>query len=64
MSIMKLRKIKSHEETIEFLVFNYDGQGSALVIENNDGIVVSKSVNELKDIFLGVFGKEKEYELV
>lgn len=61
---MKLRKINSHEETIEFLVFNYDGQGSALVIENNDGIVVSKSLNELKDIFLGEFRKEKEYELV
>jgi hypothetical protein len=60
---MKLRKINSHNETIEFLVFNYDGQGSALVIENNDGVIESKSVNEVKEILLGGIGKDKEYEL-
>lgn len=60
---MKLRKINSHNETIEFLVFNYDGQGSALVIENNDGVIESKSVNEVKEILLGGVGKDKEYEL-
>ena len=27
---MKFRKINSHDETIEILVFNYDGKGSAL----------------------------------
>lgn len=60
---MKLRKINSHNETIEFLVFNYDGQGSALVIENNDGIIESKSINEVKEILLGGVGKDKAYEL-
>lgn len=60
---MKLRKINSHNETIEFLVFNYDGQGSALVIENNDGVIESKSVDEVKEILLGGVGKDKEYEL-
>ena len=60
---MKLRKINSHNETIEFLVFNYDGQGSALVIENNNGVIESKSVDEVKEILLGGVGKDKEYEL-
>ena len=61
---MKFRKINSHDETIEILVFNYDGKGSALVIENNDGIVESKALDELKNIILGEVKKEKEYELV
>ncbi len=60
---MKLRKINSHDETIEFLVFNYDGKGSALVIDN-DNIIEKKSLNEVEDLILGEHCKEKEYEMI
>lgn len=60
---MKLRKIQSHDETIEFLVFNYDGKGSALVVDN-DNIIEKKSLEEVDELLLGEFGKDKEYEMV
>ena len=60
---MKLRKIQSHDETIEFLVFNYDGKGAALVVDN-DNIIEKKSLEEVDELLLGEFGKDKEYEMV
>lgn len=60
---MKLRKINSHNETIEFLVFNYDGKGSALVVDNNN-IIERKSLEDIENLILGRIGENKEYELI
>lgn len=61
---MKFRKINSENETIEFLVFNFDGQGSALVIENDSDSIDIKTSEEVKDIILGKKCKDKEYKLI
>lgn len=61
---MKFCKINSENETIEFLVFNFDGQGSALVIENDSDSVDIKTSEEIKDIILGKEYKDREYRLI
>ena len=60
---MKFHKINSPNETIEFLVFNFDGQSSALVINENK-IISSFSLEYIKDSILGKNGEEKQYELI
>ncbi|MCR5710496.1 MAG: hypothetical protein K6G79_08455 [Bacteroidales bacterium] len=49
------------DETIEFIAFNYDGEGGSLAICDNQ--VYAYSLEETNDILLGKNSQEKEYEL-
>ena len=58
--LIKMKRIDG-DETIEFIAFNYDGEGSSLAI--CDKQVYAYSLEETNDILLGKNGQEKEYEL-
>lgn len=54
-----VKKIGS-EETIEFLEFNYDGSGNAIV-DFGDGALVSLGKKDVCDILFGANGKDRTY---
>lgn len=60
---IKMRS-KNDGEILEFLAFNYDGQGNCLVYYEGSETIEALSLNEAKDILLGEKGKENEYKYV
>lgn len=44
-------------ETLEFIHFNIDGVGSALIIENNEYNIID--IDEVKNIIMGKKGETK-----
>ena len=59
--LIKMKRIDG-DETIEFIAFNYNGEGSSLAICDNR--VFSYTLEETLDILVGKISKEKEYEPV
>lgn len=51
---------KETKEILEFIVFNIDGAGSALIKENNEYNIID--IDEVKNIIMGEIGKPKLYE--
>jgi hypothetical protein len=51
---------KETKEILEFIVFNIDGVGSALIKENNECNIIG--IEEVKNIIMGEIGKPKLYE--
>lgn len=51
---------KETKEILEFIVFNIDGAGSALIKENNEYNIID--IEEVKNIIMGEKGKSKQYE--
>lgn len=60
--LIKMKRING-EETVEFVAFNFDGEGSSLALINGSSIAVF-SKEETLDILLGENAKNPQYELV
>lgn len=52
------------EEILEILSFNFDGQGSCLVLNHESGKIESYNLQETKNMLLGENGKECKYVYV
>lgn len=63
MSILKVQKIGSPEDYVEFLEFNYDGKGSSIARYPGSNKLELLSLDDTEDILFGVKGKNCEYEL-
>lgn len=63
MSILKVQKIGSPEDYVEFLEFNYDGKGSSIARYPGSNNLEHLSLGDTEDILFGVNGKNREYEL-
>ena len=50
---------KDGSETIEFIAFNIDGEGTSIALSNGDFVTYNKK--DMKDIILGEEGKECLY---
>lgn len=62
---MKFKKTKKNIydfETIEVLQFNYDGQGTAIVL--NDGELDMYAVKDIENIIFGDESRGRHYERV
>ena len=63
MSVLKVQKIGSPEDYVEFLVFNYDGKGSSIAKYPGSDHLEHLSLDDTQDILFGAQGKNLEYEL-
>ena len=63
MSSYLTAKRNGGSETVEFLVFNYDGKGGALV-RYEDGTIEGLSEKDVNEIILGTNNKERQYTLI
>ena len=61
---MKFVKIADRNEIVEFLAFNYDGKGGALVKFDDSQTVHHYDLPDVQNIIIGRIGKESEYELL
>lgn len=61
---MKFINITDTNDIIEFLAFNYDGQGGSLVKFNSNDHLDYLSLEETNDIILGGQGEDRQYRLV
>ena len=60
---IKIRR-KSDGEILEFLAFNYDGQGGCLVHFEGSETIDALSLSESKNILLGEECKENKYDFI
>jgi hypothetical protein len=58
METLIVKSVKGRE-LIEFIQFNFDGKGNALI--RRDGDIEMLEVADLYDVLFGANGKEKEY---
>lgn len=61
---MKLVRIEDQSDMVEILVFNYDGQGSALVRYKDSELLEHCSLSDLKDMLLGAVNSERKYKIL
>ena len=57
---MKIKNVDS-EEILEFISFNFDGEGGSLVLNHTTGKIESYKLQETKNMLLGENGKECKY---
>ena len=58
---IKMKRI-GEDSVIEFIAFNYDGEGSSLAIENGFLDVYSKK--DTNEVFEGIRGTDRKYEFI
>ena len=60
---LRMKKI-GKEEVLEFVAFNFDGNGTCLVYDEKCEVFETRSSEEVMDIFLGKKAHNMEYELL